>query len=589
MATRWNRFSAAITGELQPYPGRMQGALRDTLAIVLAIIAAMVLQLPGISLALALVLLLQRESAGVTLRNALEIAGGAALGLVAVLGWVQLTDGVEVARFFGVALLVFTAAFGMAASRFPLVSTMFGFYGFVFLSSWDAHRTANAIVTTSLYQLAALCLALGMAVVVNFFFANRHPAETLHAELHKRLQLLHDAFVSLASSAPHSHTFSTLHHGLLKLSAAGDVPLNELYEEARATGAELEPGLHFRIGILARSLHTAAAFHFEDRDVASAAALASLCAMLLGSPETPLPLPQHASRAAKSLYEELSTYASADQPSPIVNATRPAVAASFSLFLPGVFQDATATLYALKLTLSAMVCYILYNAIAWPGILTCVVTVLFTGLSTTGAMKQKQIFRLSGAFIGGAIALVAESFFFVNMDSITSLVLLAGAVALLSAWISRSPTMGYVGVQIAFAFFLTSLTGFSASATISPARDRVIGVALGIAVMWIVFDQLWPMRPSQALQQIRERISSSNQALHAATSFNAVAALRQQVSADLVMMQSLVQTTAFDFGHTQRQEAVNSQRIRREIEATAADFYRSIHSLDLATKNEPVV
>lgn len=574
MTSGWDRFTAAIREELEPYPGRAAGALRDALAIVLAMVAAMVLQMPGISLALALILLLQRETAGVTLRNAMEIAGGAALALVGVLLWVKATDGVETMRFVGVALLVFTAGFGMAASRLPLLCTMLGFYGFVFLSSWDAHRPATAIVKTSLYQFASLCLSLGMAVVVNFFFANRHPAEALHEELRKRLRLLRDAFEVLAAPAEDKVAFSALHHKLLQLAAAGEAPLLELYEEAKASDVKLEAGLHFRIGLLVSALRTAAVLHFESRDAASAAALASLCGSLMGGEEAVLSLPEHASHAAQSLYRELREYAAGEGFTGAASST--AEATGFALFHPDAFRSATAVTYSLKLTLSAMICYVLYSAVAWPGILTCVVTVLFTGLSTTGAMKQKQIFRLSGACIGGAIALLAESVFFPNMDSITSLVVLAGLVALVSAWISRSPKIGYVGVQIAFAFFLTSLTGFSAAATISPARDRVIGVALGIAVMWIVFDQLWPVRPSQALREIRDRIVSSRDALRP----DAAGVLRKQVSADLLAMQALTHSTAFDFGREQARELVRSRRMSREIEAAAAEFYLALHRVE---------
>jgi hypothetical protein len=38
-------------------------------------------------------------------------------------------------------------------------------------------------------------------------------------------------------------------------------------------------------------------------------------------------------------------------------------------------------------------------------------------------------------------------------------------------------------------------TGSGATGSISPARDRLIGVALGILLMWFVFDQIWPCAP----------------------------------------------------------------------------------------------
>ena len=43
--------------------------------------------------------------------------------------------------------------------------------------------------------------------------------------------------------------------------------------------------------------------------------------------------------------------------------------------------------------------------------------------------------------------------------------------------------------------------GSGATRSISPARDRLVGVALGILVMWFVFDQIWPVRTSDALRK----------------------------------------------------------------------------------------
>jgi len=231
----------------------------------------------------------------------------------------------------------------------------------------------------------------------------------------------------------------------------------------------------------------------------------------------------------------------------------------------------------LKLTLSATVCYVLYNAIAWPGILTCVVTVLFTGLTSTGAMKQKQLYRLFGAAIGGTLAIVVESLLFPNMDSITSLAIVVGCVCLLSAWVSRSPRIGYTGVQIAFAFFLTDLSGFGAASQIAPARDRVIGIALGIVVMWFVFDQIWPVRTSHALEAIRNRVMRNADALADGTTTSSLAAMRAEVSADLAMMQVLLQSAWFDFGKDHRRELVRSNRLGRQTEEAAARFYDKMH------------
>jgi multidrug resistance protein MdtO len=111
-------------------------------------------------------------------------------------------------------------------------------------------------------------------------------------------------------------------------------------------------------------------------------------------------------------------------------------------------------------------------------------------LVNTGAMKQRLTFRLLGSILGGLVlGMGAEAFLFPHMDSITSLVILVGCVAFLSAWVAGGRRFGYVGLQIAFAFYLTALAGFTAPTELAPARDRFGGIVLAMVVMWFVFDQ----------------------------------------------------------------------------------------------------
>jgi multidrug resistance protein MdtO len=60
---------------------------------------------------------------------------------------------------------------------------------------------------------------------------------------------------------------------------------------------------------------------------------------------------------------------------------------------------------------------------------------------------------------------------------------LFAVVTAISAWIATaSARLSYLGVQLALAFYLTSL---------SIARDRVFGVLLGLVSMGLFFDLLW--------------------------------------------------------------------------------------------------
>jgi uncharacterized membrane protein YccC len=62
----------------------------------------------------------------------------------------------------------------------------------------------------------------------------------------------------------------------------------------------------------------------------------------------------------------------------------------------------------------------------------------------------------------------------------------------LPAWIATcSPRLSYLGLQIAAAFCLMNLEEFKFQASLAVARDRVVGILLGLFVMWLAFDWLW--------------------------------------------------------------------------------------------------
>jgi hypothetical protein len=171
------------------------------------------------------------------------------------------------------------------------------------------------------------------------------------------------------------------------------------------------------------------------------------------------------------------------------------------LVIEGAMRDSQNIAFALKLSLCATVCYVLYHAIAWPGISTCVTTVMVATVRTSAATKEKLWQRLAGALLGGVVlGLGSTIFLFPSMDSLTSLCLLVGIVAFLATWIGIGSKFGYVGSQIAFSFYLATLGGPTAPTDLAAPRNRVMGILLASVVMWLVFDQIWPSRkPSREM------------------------------------------------------------------------------------------
>jgi multidrug resistance protein MdtO len=163
------------------------------------------------------------------------------------------------------------------------------------------------------------------------------------------------------------------------------------------------------------------------------------------------------------------------------------------LFARDAFSNPEHLRFALKGCLAAGGSYMIYNAIGWPGISTAVTTCLLTALSTIGASRQKQMLRITGAIAGGfLLGMGSQIFVLPYLDSIAGFVVLFALVTALASWFSTSsPRLSYFGVQVALAFYLVNVETFKIRASLGVARDRVIGILLGLFMMWFVFDRLW--------------------------------------------------------------------------------------------------
>jgi len=56
-------------------------------------------------------------------------------------------------------------------------------------------------------------------------------------------------------------------------------------------------------------------------------------------------------------------------------------------------------------------------------------------------------------------------------------------------------------LQVALAFYLINLQKFAMETSLSIARDRIVGILLGLFMMWLVFDQLWGARAAVEMKR----------------------------------------------------------------------------------------
>jgi len=150
--------------------------------------------------------------------------------------------------------------------------------------------------------------------------------------------------------------------------------------------------------------------------------------------------------------------------------------------------------YAIKVTFAAMACYFFYSLSDWPGIHTCLITCYIVALPTAAETVAKMLLRIAGALMGAAAGLAAIVWAVPSIDHLAGLLALVFAGALAGGWIAAgSPRISYAGFQVTFAFFLCVIQGSSPAFDLSVARDRVIGILLGNAVVYLIFVYVWPV------------------------------------------------------------------------------------------------
>ncbi|MBR8144528.1 FUSC family protein [Burkholderia sp. AU19243] len=203
--------------------------------------------------------------------------------------------------------------------------------------------------------------------------------------------------------------------------------------------------------------------------------------------EPPPPLPLPATSAAPAA-------ASTDASASPAKAPAAAPAPRGGFFLPDASTNPDHIRYALKTTVAAMFCYLLYSQLDWSGIHTCFITCYMVSLGSTAETVEKLTLRIAGCIVGALIGTAALVFVVPALSSIGELMALVFAGAWLSAWIAfGSPRIAYAGFQVAFAFFLCVIQGAGPGFDLTLARDRTIGILLGNIVVYLVFTRIWPV------------------------------------------------------------------------------------------------
>ncbi len=509
-------FPDFLRKELAPYPGRGAIVARTTIAATITMMLIVTFRIPGGAIGALTAFTLAREDLAATGRSALALVSAFALaGLFIPIG----------ARFFAAEPLTHFLWEGASLLvSFFLLKTLTNYAVAIglclvttnILSIWYLPGPVERNITLTLWQIAAAAIGAMVTFGVEVVFHAVSQRDEVLDGMETRLDLLQKRLECYSTgAAPAAETDRLLARfaivgvgGMRRHLARGSYePLQRMrlstlvsligrsidFAAALSSSTPVLPaGLRPRAELLAR--HIADIRHclktrgepcesdFEPEPCQTMPLLFELESMV-----SLMPTVFSSRNAIDPRLEVLDTPASSSR-----------------IFVQDAFSNPEHIRYVLGGTLAAMLCYVFYVVLAWPGISTSVTTCVLTALTNVGSSRQKQVLRLAGAMVGGFVfGLGAQIFILPSLDSVAGFAVLFAAVTAIAAWIGTSSArLSYAGVQMALAFYLIHLSEFSIQTSLTLGRDRTIGVLFGTSMMWLVFERFYPRTAADEMIRI---------------------------------------------------------------------------------------
>ena len=464
----WLWFREFIRWEVAPYPGRVNTVIRMTVTATLVMIIVETFRIPKAFLASYLAILLARENLVATWRGGRTFVLGFVVSTLYTLLGMMLFRGYPITHFFWVIGSLYLVFLVMRTATNFAAAVAFGIPFGVALPIWDASWPSQVQVEGTLWTVLIIAVGAGVTVGTEAIYRIFDRTDPLFISVDDMLLVVQQATESLANlHAPPRSTLDRVRQyqmigtGRLRmtLQRQGLDPTQRALRSALisltgrlidlAAGLERippQPGVDNAIRLRALS-ERLGAIRFELRESGELSAFSPL---LEGPPSPDFPMVQEMERIVALITEVFhgDETANAHQTPPERDWWR-------TLFLPDAFENPEYQRFALAGCLAASVCYILYNALDWPGIgTTSVLTCIVTAFSTIGASIQQQFLRLGGFVVGGLIlGISAQILILPGIDGIFGFALFFAVASAIAAWFATSsPRLSYFGVQMALPF-----------------------------------------------------------------------------------------------------------------------------------------
>jgi len=572
--------------ELIPYPGRVALVGRMVMAATLAMLITMTFRLPYGAYCAVYAVAISRESTHITLKTAVTRVVSYSLGAIYVLIGATFFVDDPLLRLLWVIGTMFLTFYAMSAMSTFVSALDIGYLIVMTVPLWDEHISGEQRLEATLWAVFALTISCVLAVVVELVFEATRPGNDLLRSIADRLTSVEAALVcyETGGAADQATADKVARLAMLGTSRLRCTLRTSSYPRDYMEQMGAVVALVGRLVDIAASLtHIGIQMGGDDRPRirALATSIGSIRADLLSGKapgaidlndaSEPLgggvPLLREMEKTVLLIPTVFSSSGSMSELglSPSDDKRLP------TFLAPDAFSNVDHLKFGLKGGLAASLCYIIYNSIAWPGISTAVTTCLLTALSTVGFSRQKQILRFAGAIVGGFFfGMGAQIVILPHLDSIAGFTVLFVAVSAIATWFATSsPRLAYFGVQIIVAFYLINLQEFKEQISLGIARDRVVGILLGLGAMWLIFDQLWGTLASVEMKKVfvsnlrwlaefaRQPLSEERKIAIERSYF-----LRETINTNFDKVRSLADGVLFEFGPTRQQDLRMREQIR---------------------------
>lgn len=518
--------------ELAPTPGRLSASIRIAIAAVIVTTLGEVGRSKGLFIALFVLVSLPRDFPKQTWKAALQILATVWCSVLIGLALDVLVADLRALRVLALGFSVFFCLIVGRGLRLPLVGILSAVVLAAGLTQWDASSNVGADVDFLLWYGLMISTGVLTATCVEYLYPHPSPLQRVVRGIAERLDAM-QAVLKKTSGAPLNDQERERVKGIHSLAVTGTGSL-QAFLPAISSNQMLDEDYLIRLSSLVMAVEVMAELaarlndfspdDFDERERRRLAELSAESGQLADCIRR-----QDTSQGGNK--PEAETTASPDEPSPAILlahiefvlervwntwysesyfvgevAKRDIYPPKNKASSPGPFFTEDNVHFAFKTAMASMICYLIYNGVAWPGISTSLVTCFIVALDTVGATFRKLFLRLAGVAIGGlffgigGIALVLS-----NMTNLVELLLAVAIIFFISGWVVKgSQRISYAGVQIGLSFALVALNRPTIPDQIVEARDRFMGVLLGAVVMWFTFRQFWPVN---AIAQQRSQIA----------------------------------------------------------------------------------